>query len=140
MTATIIIGDTSLPIVEHDGQRVVTLTVVDRVHRRPEGTAGRSFRENRHRFVPGEDFHEETQPDEIRRLGFSRPQGGTPGKIILLTETGYLMLVKSFTDELAWDVQRQLVKAYFRASAPVPTVLDRSDRQVLGGRRADGMA
>lgn len=33
--------------------------------------------------------------------------------ITLLTESGYLMLVKSFTDDLAWQVQRQLVKFYF---------------------------
>ena len=26
----------------------------------------------------------------------------------LITETGYLMLVKSFTDDLAWSVQREL--------------------------------
>lgn len=32
----------------------------------------------------------------------------------LITESGYLMLVKSFTDDLAWDVQRQLMKSYFR--------------------------
>ena len=32
---------------------------------------------------------------------------------VLLTEQGYLMLVKSFTDDLAWEVQRSLVKNYF---------------------------
>ena len=32
----------------------------------------------------------------------------------LITESGYLMLVKSFTDDLAWEVQRELVKGYFR--------------------------
>lgn len=30
-------------------------------------------------------------------------------------ESGYLMIVKSFTDDLAWSVQRELVKTYFRA-------------------------
>ena len=34
--------------------------------------------------------------------------------IVLITESGYLMLVKSFTDDLSWDVQRELVKCYFR--------------------------
>jgi hypothetical protein len=32
----------------------------------------------------------------------------------VVTESGYLMLVKSFTDDLAWDVQRQLVNTYFK--------------------------
>lgn len=113
---TIIVADMELPIVERSGGRVVALAMVDHVHRRPEGTARRNFREHRHRFIEGEDFYELTQSDEIRRLGFTRPQGGTPSKVILLTETGYLMLVKSFTDDLAWTVQRQLVKTYFRQS------------------------
>ncbi|OSM07623.1 hypothetical protein MAIT1_05002 [Magnetofaba australis IT-1] len=39
---------------------------------------------------------------------------------MLLTQSGYLMLVKSFTDDLAWRVQRELVNRYFHA-APVST-------------------
>jgi len=35
-------------------------------------------------------------------------------------ESGYLMLVKSFTDDLAWKVQRQLVNAYFRTKEELP--------------------
>lgn len=35
---------------------------------------------------------------------------------ILFTESGYSMIVKSFTDELAWEVQRQLINNYFKAS------------------------
>ncbi len=38
-------------------------------------------------------------------------KGGNPNNLVtLITETGYLMLVKSFTDDLAWKVQRELVK------------------------------
>lgn len=37
-------------------------------------------------------------------------KGGNPNNLVtLITETGYLMLVKSFTDDLAWKVQRELV-------------------------------
>ena len=35
-------------------------------------------------------------------------------EIVLFTESGYLMLVKTFTDDLSWDIQRQLVKGYFK--------------------------
>ena len=45
-----------------------------------------------------------------------------PNGLTLITESGYLMLVKSFTDDLAWDVQRQLVKRYF-AQKPVYTMV-----------------
>ena len=32
----------------------------------------------------------------------------------LFTESGYLMLVKSLTDDLSWAVQRELVNGYFK--------------------------
>lgn len=34
--------------------------------------------------------------------------------ITLITESGYLMLVKSLQNYLAWKVQRELVNNYFR--------------------------
>lgn len=115
MNELIVINSTDLTVKEYGGQRVVTLKEVDTVHQRPEGTAGRNFRTNRDHFIEGTDFFTVDQPDEIRRLGFERPQGGFPEKVPLITESGYLMLVKSFTDDLAWDVQRQLVNIYFRS-------------------------
>lgn len=42
-------------------------------------------------------------------------KGGYHGDITLVTESGYLMLVKSFTDDLSWEVQRCLVNTYFKA-------------------------
>lgn len=45
-----------------------------------------------------------------------RHRGGSRADTILFTESGYLMLVKSFTDDLAWDIQRKLVKSYFNSS------------------------
>lgn len=108
------INDHEIRIKEFHEQRVVTFNDLDIVHERPKGTASRNFRKNRKHFIPDEDYFELSQPDEIRRLGIKRPQGGTPAKVFLLAETGYLMLVKSFTDDLAWNVQRQLVKRYFR--------------------------
>ena len=115
MSNIVKINNTELKVIEFQGQRVATLAQIDEVHDRPEGTAGRTLRDHRHRLVEGEDFFEIDQPDEIRRLGFERPQGGTPGKVILMTEQGYTMLVKPFTDDLAWQVQRQVVTGYFRA-------------------------
>lgn len=104
-----IVQGTALQIKEYRGKRVVTFKDIDTVHKRPEGTARKRFNDNRRHFVSGVDFYKITQPDEIRRLGITRPQGGTPNEVTLMTETGYLMLVKSFTDDLAWKVQRELV-------------------------------
>lgn len=111
------IANTQINVIEHQGRRVVTLAMIDQVHQRPDGTARRNFNENKPRLVAGEDYLELNQPDEIRTLGITRPQGGTPSSLIIITESGYLMLVKSFTDDLAWQVQRQLVDSYFRVNA-----------------------
>ena len=108
---TVTINKTELPIKEYQGQRVVTMKEIDAVHQRPEGTADRNFRANEKRFIEGTDFFKvsKSQSDEIR--GLEIPNRG----LTLITESGYLMLVKSFTDDLAWAVQRQLVNTYFRA-------------------------
>ncbi|BBL75432.1 ORF6N domain-containing protein [Methylomagnum ishizawai] len=85
-----------------------------------EGTAKRNFGTNKKRFIADEDFFHVTDSkglDEIRSSGSSdfKILSDAANEVTLITETGYLMLVKSFTDDLAWQIQRQLVKVYFRA-------------------------
>ena len=106
------INKQTVNVKEIDGQRVVTFKDIDNVHQRPEGTASRNFRENKERFIEGEDYYK-ICPDEIRRNKIMNVSSKTHQDIVFLTESGYLMLVKSFTDDLAWKVQRQLVKSYF---------------------------
>lgn len=77
------IQGTEIQIKEYQGKRVVTLKDVDAVHQRKPGTASRNFRENRMHFIDGVDFYKINQPDEIRRLGISRPQGGTANEVTL---------------------------------------------------------
>ena len=110
---TITIHQTQLPIVEYRGQRVVTLAMIDQVHERPEGTAGRNFREHRDRLIEEADYFR-VCVDEIRRHKTIEISAKAREDITFLTEQGYLMLVKSLTDDLAWTVQRQLVNSYFR--------------------------
>lgn len=109
MSELIKINNQQLPIKEYNGQRVVTFKEIDAVHKRTPGTAHRNFKANRNRFIEGVDYYK-LQKDEIRPFGINSPNGG-----ILLTESGYLMLAKSFTDDLAWQVQRELVNSYFRS-------------------------
>lgn len=102
------IGNVNVVIKEYQGQRVVTLKDIDTVHQRPDGTARRNFNTNKQHFIEGVDYFK-IQLNEIRTVGIASPNGGT-----VVTESGYLMLVKSFTDDLSWDVQRELVNTYFR--------------------------
>lgn len=115
MSKIVKINDTEVQVIEYQGQRVVTLAQADVVHGRPEGTAGRNFRKHKHRLIEGEDYFV-VGSDEIRRNSPEAiPDALRRNDVILLAESGYLMLVKSFTDDLAWQVQRQLVNGYFRA-------------------------
>lgn len=94
---------------EFNGQRVVTLRDVDNLHRRPLGTANRTFRANSKYMIEGEDYFRRNTSEAIEELNVKAPNG-----LILLTESGYLLLVKTFTDSLAWSVQKQLINAYFK--------------------------
>ena len=105
----ITIGKSEVSPIFFRNQPVLTLAMVDKIHERPEGTARKRYNDNKGRMLAGEDYFVRNS-DEAKELGITAPRG-----IVLLTESGYLLLVKSFTDELAWQIQRQLVKAYFRA-------------------------
>ena len=100
---------------EWNGQRVVTFKDIDLVHEREKGTAKSNFFANKHHFIEGEDFYFITRKEFGRNFLPNEKLVGNPNvNIIILTESGYLMLVKSFTDDLAWAVQRQLVSCYFK--------------------------
>lgn len=109
---TITINNTDISVKEYRGKRVVTLKEIDQCHGRPDGTARRNFQQNKQHLIDGIDYFivkpSDVQKNEFRT--FEIPNRG----LTLITESGYLMLVKSFTDDLAWDVQRQLVNSYFK--------------------------
>lgn len=109
---TILINRQNVLVKQYKGQRVVTFKDIDAVHSRTDGTAGRNFRTNRSHFIEGEDFFK-ISPDEFRRT-IAPMDKRQSNDVTVITESGYLMLVKSFTDDLSWEVQRQLVKSYFR--------------------------
>lgn len=114
------IGEAEVLIKEYNGQRVVTFKDVDTVHQRPSGTANKRFIDNKKRFIEGEDYFT-VSSSEIRKTHIFPISDNDFKDKTLITESGYLMLVKSFTDDLAWEVQRQLVKSYFKQSKPMTT-------------------
>ncbi|WP_195903745.1 ORF6N domain-containing protein, partial [Pseudomonas monteilii] len=114
------IHNTRLPVVEYRGQRVASTQMIDQVHERPDGTTRRNFNENRGRFVEGEDYFK-VSAEEIRTHKIMPISNRAHEDFTLFTEQGYLMIVKSLTDDLAWTVQRQIVSNYFRP-APVPAL------------------
>ena len=112
MNEVVTINGTDIQAKVWNGQRVVTFADIDKVHNRPEGTARKRFNDNKKHLIENEDYFKikKSLMSENRTLGIEVPNRG----ITVLTESGYLLLVKSFTDDLAWNVQRQLVNSYFK--------------------------
>ncbi|MHB1641366.1 MAG: ORF6N domain-containing protein [Acidithiobacillus sp.] len=111
------IAGQNMRVVEYLGRRVVTFAMIDRLHQRAVGTAIRNFRANKRRLKEGKDYFYITDSkslDEFRQSGIL---ASAANEITFLSESGYLLLVKSFSDDLAWEVQRELVDGYFRSAA-----------------------
>lgn len=112
------IGNHEIFIKSYNGQRVVTLKDIDTVHERPDGTAKRNFNANKQRFIEGKHYFV-VGSDEIRTSGLFPISDNDHTQKALITEQGYLKLVKSFNDDLAWEVQDQLVDSYFQVKQTV---------------------
>ena len=110
-----ITSDVEIPYLTYQGQPVLTFTLIDKVHSRPEGTAGRNFRANKERFIEKEDYFSLSQSD-MEAIDEFRPSMNPKG-ILLITEPGYLMLVKSFTNSSPLCCAR---RCRFARSAPWP--------------------
>lgn len=113
-TETLDICGTALAIKEYSNQRVITFKDIDTVHGRPDGTAKRNFSTNKKYFIEDEDYFMISYSEFGTKFVPNSKRGNPNNDVVLLTESGYLMLVKSFTDDLAWHVQRELVNSYFK--------------------------
>ena len=113
------INNTDLSVKELKGQRVVTFKDIDMLHERVEGTAKRNFNENKKHLIENVDYFF-VKPADVQKYEIRTSEINNRGTY-LITESGYLMLVKSLQDDLAWKVQRELVNNYFRVKEIVQT-------------------
>jgi len=116
------IAGTDMRVIEYRDQRVVTLNMMDVVHERPQGTAKRNFKQHQDKFIQSKDYEilaDKELGDFLVLFASTKnvlAKSDNPSKVrslIVLYPMGYLMLVKSFRDDLAWQVQRELVDVYF---------------------------
>lgn len=120
-------SETETPLLRYREQPVLIFSQIDALHGRPEGTAKAAFQRNRKRFIDGEDFYMlDSESLDVWRTEFPDMVGANAPSLTLITESGYLMLVKPFGNDLSWQIQRQLVKLYFRVKEmvqpPQPTL------------------
>jgi toxin-antitoxin system, toxin component, bro family len=115
MNELITVNNTEIEVKEYEGKRVVTVWDIAKVHGREVKRITENFKNNRNNFIEHEDFFSLT-PKEFyeSKFSFQKFIPNNVKEIVLFTESGYLLLVKTFTDDLSWDIQRQLVKTYFR--------------------------
>lgn len=110
MNELVNIEGTDLRIREWNGQRVVTFKDIDTVHQRPSGTSRKAFNRNKNRFQLDSDYFVLLRDEAYKAFNCSAPNG-----LVLITERGYLKIVKPFNDDLSWSVQDRLIDAYFNA-------------------------
>ena len=110
----ILINGVEIETKEYKGQRVITSYDVAKLHEREVNDVTKNFNNNRDRFILNEDYFLINKNDiSERKISVQEFIPNNVKEIPIFTESGYLMLVKSFTDDLSWKIQRMLVKSYF---------------------------
>ena len=113
--SNIIIKDKEILVKEYKNQRVVTVWDISEVHNKEVKRINELFNRNKERFLKDYDYFSLT-PTEFSE-SFKTSQNFIPNnvkKINVFTESGYLLLTKTFSDDLSWEIQRILISSYFK--------------------------
>ncbi len=112
---------TKLNIIIYKDEPVLTFKMVDEAHVKTTETAKVNFNRNKKRFIEGKHYHmvQYAEAEALKPYDVDVPPRG----LTLITKRGYLLLVKSFTDDLAWEVQEQLVDHYFEGQIQAMSVV-----------------
>lgn len=114
MTELVNIEGTDLYIKNYNNKMVVSFDDICSVHKCDKKRLSRHFERKRRYFIKDIDFFEVTRKELGDLVSPNEKIVGNPYlKTYLFTETGYLMIVKCLDDDIAWNVQRQLVNGYF---------------------------
>jgi hypothetical protein len=90
----------SLAPIDYQGQRVVTLSMMDQVHGRPTGTARKRFNDHKDKMVEGRHYFKISSSEFRTTFPGLIPDMATKDMNIL-SEPDYLVHVKFFADDVA---------------------------------------
>ena len=111
----ITIADKEIELKEYNGERIVTAWDIAELHERDVKVVNQQMRNNIDKFIENEDYFIISRNNIPKSISLTLKNNAPNLKeIILYTESGYLLLTKTFTDERSWNIQRQLVKSYFK--------------------------
>ena len=115
MNELVKIDGIELTVKEYQNQVIMTSWDIAKMHERDVKDVNQNFKRHQDKFILGIDYFvipkEKISETQIVIQEFIP---NNVKEISLFTETGYLMLVKTFTDDLSWSRQRILVNNYFR--------------------------
>lgn len=104
-----------------NGKAVVTLAQVDQIHGKAKGVSRVTFNRLKQagRLEEGRDYFS-VQANRLKALMATAYQSVTQfkhagGKVTLLTERGYFLVIKTFEDARAFDIYEQMMDSHFRA-------------------------
>ena len=125
MSDIITVENTKMQIREYNGERVVTFDDICKAHKCEKKRLTRHFERKRKYFIKDADYYQLTRKELGDLTSPKEKIVGNPNlKTYLFTESGYLMVIKCLDDDIAWQVQRQLVNTYFKAKEePVQLLL-----------------
>jgi len=117
------INGNAIEQIVYKSKPVITLRMMDELHKRPLDTARKAFNRHKDHLIENEDFFNvpyEQWSNFLTVQNMDGQKGGRKSSMTFLSQTGYLLLVKSFTDALAWKIQRELVNVYFQTRQATP--------------------
>ena len=115
--------------------------MIEKLHGKRRGSAGKRFLENKEHFIPGKHYYmlqgEEAQKFLTAFANDSTSVAKNINKVrslAVFTLKGYLHLVKSFSDELSWKIHDELIDGYFiNKTQPASNALLTGElKQILG--------
>ena len=106
---------------EFKEQRILTAWDIAKLHEREVREVTQNFNYVKRKLILGEDYFLIAR-DKISesKILIQDYIPNNVKEIPIFTESGYLMLVKTFEDDLSWRIQRELVKNYFRKMNNTP--------------------
>lgn len=100
---------------KYKGEYVLTPWDISKIHQREVREVNQNFKNLRNKMIKDEDYYiiHKSKLSESKIL----IQDYIPNnvkEIMMFTESGYLFLTKSFNDDFSWEIQRELIKNYFK--------------------------
>lgn len=104
-----------------EGQKVVLDKTVAKIHGQPDREIRRRITDNENRFKENVDFIDLKQRvgqshtlEFLKEIGYAKQSITQANHIYLLSERGYMKLIKAMDDDTSWDVMENFIDEYFR--------------------------